>query len=366
VARSFSAAALYIARAEREITALIGRHGALVPREIEARLADRATNPIHPHLLTSALRNLLDRGVIVRSPPIKTRGKREISLFHLPVVEGVNKGFVEDSAARKRLLQTRFLGWAEGSSKYRAGLIGPAGNRALHAALTAPELAGRYALLNPEGKDVSQVLGDPVPGGSLDSAAVTIGSSGSGENLPVHVLFEVKNLRHWIYPSSWEVYQLLHKAAGVQLAHPEALIAPALICRRRQYWAFRMGIDLGFFVIEIHDQPMLPSKDVSDAEFEEVRAELGYTSLVRLDAPPPRLLLALREAIPPYVLRTARRWQSHGATLLHHYEALRQSTMSRNARSNGVAEMAAEAGLLPDVALDWQAEEEEPFVDEEA
>jgi hypothetical protein len=355
--------AIYIARAEAEIPTLLREQGAAVRREIEARLGDRTNYPVQPHILTTALQNLLARKEIVLSGPTKTRGGREIDVYHLPIVHDVNKGQVEDAAARKRLLQTRFLSWAVSSSKYPLGLIGPAGNRALDMAMKSSDLTGRFALMRGDGKDVAHVFGDPVPGGPLDSAAFVVGTRGGVAVRPVTVLFEVKNIRHWIYPSSWEVYQVLHKAAAIQQAHPDEFIVPVLICRRRHFWTRAMGVDLGFFVIEVHEQYVLPSTTIGDAEFEEVREGLGYQTLVRLGADAPaRLVQSLRDGFLPYVLETAERWKTHGSGLVAHYEKLRDPNLRRTARSNAFADFSFDAAVLDDMALDWQPEQDDPFI----
>jgi len=362
----FSAKSVYLARAYREIPALLAEQAAAVGREIEARLADRDVQPIHPHILTSALRDLTVRGEIVLSPATRTRGKRELAVYHLPIVPGANKGRVEDAAARKRLLQTRFLSWTRASSKYPRGLVGPAGTRALYSALTDPSLAGRFSLIHPDGREVTHLFGDPVPGGPLDSGALAMGSRGGVAARAVYILFEVKNIRHWIYPSSWEIYQLLHKAAAVQLAHPTEAIAPVLICRRRHYWTRQMGIDLGFFVVEIHMQYLLPSTHVTADELAEVQRELGYSTLVRLDAPPSRLIQSLGEGLTPYLLSTADRWRSHGCNLVDHYRRLRDPDLAGSRRSKAVAELGSEAATLPGMAMDWRAQEEAAWVDDNA
>jgi hypothetical protein len=231
--------------------------------------------------------------------------------------EGLHKA---SRHARKRLLQTRFLSWAEASSKTPSGFIGPAGERALYAALIGPTTAGRFALLRDGPGNVSHVLGAPVPGGPLDGAALAVGTTGGIPGAPVHVLFEVKNIRHWIYPQSIELYQLLYKAASVQRANPAHEIVPVLICRRRHFWTLAMGKDLGFFVIEVHDQFVLPTTEITEFEFEEVRQGLGYHTLVRLgEEAPDRLVKSLRDGLLPAVSATSARWRTHGATLLDHF-----------------------------------------------
>lgn len=354
MARSYRSL-VYVQSAEQQILDLLRVESACLVREMEARLSDRDQHPLEPHILTIATRNLIRRRAIVRSIPIETRGGREISVLHLPIISGSNKGAIEDASARKRLLQTRFLSWALPSSKYPYGFIGPAGNRALHMALNDPTLAGMYALVSPAGHDVTHLLGHPVTGGSLDSAALHVGMRGGVPRGAIWVLFEVKNIRHWIYPQSDELYQLLFKAAALQEEHPDALIAPVLVCRRRVYWTRQMGIDLGFFVIEVRNQFVLPSTEIGEVEFEEVRSELGYSSLVQLDGPG-RVGLhvaSLRDALPPYVVETAERWRSHGSRLRDSYERLRDGDLTDRQRAFAMQRLRLKATLVGGTRMDW-------------
>jgi hypothetical protein len=73
--------------------------------------------------------------------------------------------------------------------------------------------------------------------------------------------------------------RLLHKAALLQQAHPEVAFVPVLVCRRRSYYTWRMGEELGFFPIEVYAQFVLQRAMVEIDHFNEVRDELGYTDL---------------------------------------------------------------------------------------
>jgi hypothetical protein len=70
------------------------------------------------------------------------------------------------------------------------------------------------------GGQVGTFLRQPVPGGALDDLAHLMFTVDQAPALAA-VLIEVKNLRHWIYPSSDEIFQLLDKAAQLQLRHPD-------------------------------------------------------------------------------------------------------------------------------------------------
>lgn len=232
-------------RAHLALQRLLAEQGACVWPEIEARLAEPASTqrPIHPHLLSAAKKSLLRRGLIVESAPTRTRGGRDIVVYHAPIRVGDFRR-IEDIAARKRLLHTRFLSWAKASKKHPRGLVGPAAERVLYASLRSPDVAGLFSLANAGGGDVTHLFGQPVPGGPLDAAAVHMGSLGGVPVGPITVLFEVKNVRHWIYPASEEPYQLLYKAARLQKEHPSDRILPVLVCRRRHYWTRQLALNL--------------------------------------------------------------------------------------------------------------------------
>ncbi|MER5917830.1 hypothetical protein ABT124_48000 [Streptomyces sp. NPDC001982] len=150
---------------------------------------------------------------------------------------------VTAAAARKRLLQARYLGWASGTKSGGTGVIGPALESVVHASLVQVAPHG-YRLVRPEGGgDISQLLGAPVPIGPLDNAALltvldhqTFRPTGT-----YWTLIEAKNLRLCIYPIHPELHQLLAKSASLQVANPGVSFVPVLVCRRAHYLTFRMN-----------------------------------------------------------------------------------------------------------------------------
>src|SRR5690606_18548316 len=127
---------------------------------------------------------------------------------------------------------TRFLTWASGSSTAGVGVIGKAGEDVVHAALTAASPYG-YRLLNPANGEVRRMLGRDLSFGSLDNAAVltTLNLEEFTPTGQYIVAVEVKNIRSWIYRSTVELYQLLYKAAQLQLDHPTHRFVPVFVCR---------------------------------------------------------------------------------------------------------------------------------------
>lgn len=115
-----------------------------------------------------------------------------------------------------------------------------------------------------------------MPVGPLDDAAYLAGFTEDGEPIVITVLIEAKNVRHWIYPADWEIFQLLDKAARLQLQFPNRGFVPVLVARRVHYLTFLMAEELGFRCYYFNRQPILPHSDVADEALAEVVTELRY------------------------------------------------------------------------------------------
>lgn len=143
------------------ILRLLQDEHAVVWPEVEAKIADRAyppnVRPIQPHHLTSARQELRTEGVIREREEV-TRGGRSVPFITLADV-GRNAEAVKEAAARKRLLQARYLSWA-----MTLDLLGPAGERAAHTALMAVAPRAGYRIERPEGGPVGDLFGEPVVG----------------------------------------------------------------------------------------------------------------------------------------------------------------------------------------------------------
>jgi hypothetical protein len=316
--------------AETALVELLNEESACVWPEIEAKLGEPDDDDglkLQPHILTRAKNALLDRGEIVQTPPMPTRGGREFVTLHLPVARG-NKLRIETAAGRKRLLQTRYLSLALPSARQPRGLIGPGGEAVLHASLRVAAVDARLSLIQPEGGEVTHLLGAPVPGGPVDSAAWHASSRGGVSGPPILAMIEAKNVRSWLYPSAEEVHQVLHKAALLQRAFPDQPILPVLVCRRRHYWLHKMGILLGFYIVETHRQFVLPSSDIVAADFEQLRSELGYRTLtITQDADEEHSVPAFL-AVPTYATALAEKWHDVGSQFVDHYATLRDGRLS--------------------------------------
>ena len=286
----------YVQMGSEAILALLRDHHAAPWLEVEARIADQAypgfPMRVEPWPLGQARSRLVDEGVIQRTRSA-TRGGRSVDLWQLMEV-GRKATVTEAAAARKRLLMTRYLSWASGTRTRRAS-IGGAGERVVHQALLKAAPYG-YSLANPDGGQAATFLGDPVPIGPLDNAAVYALTAGGipvgGVALPV----EVKNVREWIYPSSNELYQLLDKAARIQAARPAVPVVPLFVCRRANITAFRQAKTLGFLITDTRRQYVPAS--LAGPSFDEVRLELGFLDLVPTDDYDDRILRRLLMVLP--------------------------------------------------------------------
>lgn len=284
----------YVERAATAIRRVLDEHHAVVQAELQSRIAEGefadSTNNINPHHITTALRDLGNSGQIIwdRTP---ARGGQIIATIQ-PADQQRRTTKIEVAAARKRLLFARYSGWAQGTKRYPQGLIGPAGESAVRAAILA---AGSLQPAFPNAGEASKLLGVDLPG-AVDSAGYMVPFSAGIPGTPVTVLIEVKNIRSWIYPTAAELYQVLHKASVLQLARPAQQILPILICRRAHPTTFYMASQLGFVVIDMERQ--FVADVVTEAELLEVRNELHFHDLSRDKAPRARVRDRLQKVIP--------------------------------------------------------------------
>lgn len=263
----------YVRRAEAGIVQLLDEHLALVSPELSARMSENrdAERNIDPHHVTTALRNLTAAGVLT-STTVRTRGGRSVQTMH-PADIGRRATALARASARKRLLMARWQGWTQGTVRHPHGLVGPAGEVAVRDALA---LSGALAPMVPGFAAVADPLGVRL-GGSLDSGAFLVHThKGVPTGDVIALLIEVKSVRSWIYPSSEELYQVLHKALLVQQEHPDQLVLPVLICRRAHPTLFSMARQVGFIAIETDIEFV---GEVVDRELQELRNELYLQDL---------------------------------------------------------------------------------------
>jgi hypothetical protein len=321
----------WVARGREAILELLEEHLAAPWVEIEARISDRCWRDqpriLDPHVLTDARKDLENAGLIIRDESPTRGGDTVPIVLPTPIPRG-RKRATEDAAARKRLLVARWRSWSRGTA-HMPNLIGAGGEAVVHQSLLAAAPFG-YRLVQPTRGEVSTLYGEPVPGGSLDNAAWltpmdvrTQAPTGRTFLVP----FEVKNLRHWLYPNHAELYQLLHKAAGLANAHPEHAVLPILICRKAHYRTLTLARDLGFLVFQTHNQYVLPSERIDLNHFEEVRTELGMEDLEITDQANPALVKWLQGTPHVQAEIYSDRWMTYTRQFVATFETLRNERL---------------------------------------
>ncbi len=245
------------------------------------------------------------------------------------------------AAARKRLLHSRFLSWSSHTTEWGVPPLPVALERVIHASLTESAPHG-YRLAKPEGGEVRRLLGQPVAGGPLDNAAfyTPLGDDGV-PGPPTTVLIEAKNVRQWIYPTTQELYQLLDKAARLQVANPGRSVVPVLVCRRAHFTTAVMAKQMGFHVIETWRQyvrPIVASSEELQRMFDEVNTELQYNLALHEGSVDP-MVNQFVNVLPRRIEEAAQRWSavaSHPAVPLRLVE-LRDDDISQEDRSTALA-----------------------------
>lgn len=348
----------YDAQAYDAIRELLNRQLAAVRPEIEARLAE-PTDPgsptgINPHHPTNALHRLRADHRI-EATARTTRGGQVIPVY-VPSDRTGRGVAIEEAAARKRLLQTRYLGWAEGSSR-APNVIGAGGELVARASLLrANQTTPSYRVLNPGGREVDTLFGAKVAGGALDLVAQLILEGDELETV-ITVTIEVKNLRAWIYPNAPELFQLLDKAARLQASHPRRRFMPILICRRAQYLTFCMAKHLGFFVLifdrRFASQPIQPHWTVNSDHVKEVREELGYVFALTAEAMP-HLTRQFERTVPNQALATSEQWGRMAPELVPHFTALRDERLEGAERDHALDELFLAALAIDRPAKPWR------------
>ena len=313
----------YVEAGVSAIQGMLSSYGAITWGEIIARAADYpwedAPNRIRidQHHLRTALDRLMQRRAIVHTTS-PTRGGRQVGVYH-PPLEPSNRRQIEKAAARKRLLEARYLGWASGT-EISKGVIGAAAEDTVHLSLreAAPQIG--YRLLDPSHGSVSVIRNVPVPAGAIDNAAIAYLPD---VKTPILLLVEVKSVRPWIYPSSGPLYQLLFKAATISALLPDFLVLPVFVCRRAHITTYRMARDLGFHVIDTLGIQWLPRlTSIQESAIVEVRQELGYVDLRFQKGPDPYLVKQFGSVIPAVAAQRSARWQLVGSHFAQIYRAM--------------------------------------------
>jgi hypothetical protein len=251
-----------------------------------------------------------------------TRGGHEVSLLHLADTKGIQTA-IDRVAARKRALMAALQSWITPRDGYPLGFVGTAGERVAHASLVAAAPFG-LRLERPQGGEIRHLLGEEVEGGPLDNAFWVQVTDALGRPLTTVLCpVEVKNIRHWVYPNASELHQLLHKAALLQIRHPDVPICPVLITRKKSFSANAMSRELGFRILNVDKQFVLPVAEVDREVLARLQTELGFIDLTAHDGQDPNLVRALA-SIGSTAATNAENWRLFGPELAEHFEALRE------------------------------------------
>ena len=336
-------------------------HAVIYPMELEAKASEQPWPPFKltpdPDILHRAAEDLMVDGeldVTIR----RTKGARDVPILHMADLSR-RKTAYESAAARKGVLQARYLGWSSGAAK-TLGILGPAGERVVRESFKQAAAAG-YVMVNPDA-DVRTLFGERVPGGPLDTAAF-LTLLRDATPILVGVLCEMKNVRGRIYPQSREIYQLLFKAASLQVAHPEHRFLPLLVCRRLQHITGFMARELGFFGVDLRTQY---APDTIDAgALDEVRRELGYVDLTPSVDADAKLVRVLQRTLPRDAYQVSQRWAETAPSLIGIYDVLRQERADRKRQLDYFYDAVRD---LPTWQQDWprprfleeERDEEEP------
>ena len=304
---AWDAAAIVVLRA------MLNTYHALTVSEIEARASDRTWNailwpwPIDPHHFTNARTALFAAGEI-EPTSLPTRSHADpITTWSRVPVRGLRRS-IEAAAARKRLLTARHAGWAHRGGAGR-GLIGKAGEDAVHAAMTDP--SSQLARVS---GSTSELLGIPLLGEVDDSAFYV--DVDNGTPTAITVMVEVKNARSWYYADHPDLHRFLSKAAHLQAQRPDILIFPIFVCRRVHFKLWELGESQGFLPARVLQQLVLPDSELDQDVLSEVIDGLGFQDLRLGNAPTSRHRGIFATSLPKRARAYAERWQaSHGVYL---------------------------------------------------
>lgn len=328
----------WVSRARARVIEVLEDQHAVVHAEIESRISEagwqRSGLNIDPHHVTTAVRELRDEGVVEWTSS-STRGGRAVSTLSLVDTTG-RATAITRSAARKRLLFTRYLSWAQGTKRYPEGLIGPAGETATRAGILE---SGVVLPATPGAGPVSRILNVKL-NGPLDSGGYVIPLVQGIPQAPVTVLIEVKSVRSWIYPTSSEPYQLLSKGVHLQRAQPDAPIVPILVCRRAHATTFWLAKRLGFLIIEMGRQFV---GEVEEDQMIEVRNGLQFNDLALGSGPSLRVRDRLRTVVLPQAADFAQLWKNAAATRAGDLIVAAHKAKKDTARHPLVAELQTQA-----------------------
>jgi hypothetical protein len=371
--------AKYDAGAEMALLKLLDTEHAVLWPEVEAKLANQPSpgfpQGINPHHLHNARRRLI-KLLQVEEVTHPTKGGQDALVLGLRERRLRQTTFAR-AAARKRALDAMYRKWTRSSGLKSPNAIGDGGEVVARASLDAAAAQGvGYLIAQRTRLGVHRLLGRDVPGGDLDDAAYLTALNNDGRPITYTVVIEVKNLRKWLYARHREVFQLLDKAARLQVENPGERIIPILICRRAQWVTFTMARDLGFRVLYTQFQPILVHSSVDPKQVQTINDELAY-NIVQTADPHGKVVDAFVKTIPRDAPSISEKWVRHAPIIMKHSAELRRRDLSPLKRASLMRDFQEEmSATFSDIRGGWLGkhilrkfrpdfEEDEDFDDED-
>lgn len=262
---------------KRIISVLEKRHYANI-RQLESKISESGpfNQRCDPHVITQALNELSSAGLLSK----RFHPQNGTVFYYLPVMDTKKKfqRVLEERAYLIDELYAQFLGLTQQYS-----LCGEALETVVRSAFAGSEI---FIELGSKASPLGAFNGRDIPG-ALDGTFIH-----QEKNFLVAV--EAKNTREWIYPSSQEIWGLIHKANAISTTRFPVL--PVLICRKIPFYAFIAFKQLGVLGYEIHSQFFDPSVADQLVDIKD-KTRLGFHDVKTDLSPPSGLLKFLNQTI---------------------------------------------------------------------
>lgn len=321
----------WVDQASVAIMGLLAEHKAVTWPELVARIGERQRTKdqlaFNPHILMDARRALggLD---YLEDFQHTIRGGGTVRMLTLPRHVRGNKRQVTDAIGQKGLASARYLAWSQ-IARVKRSPIGAGLEDALTLAIQEASAGGGgigYSFIGTGAtRDVAEIEGVALDGPVDNAAYLHDLQQGLAAAKTYVVVFEAKNIRDWLYPTSVENYQLLDKCAYLAECLPGVPIVPVLCARRIQQLTYTFAKSAGFFAIETHRQYLAGSVDKSGVRL--VHDRLGFDLEILGSTAPPVLVKRLSKQLPLQAEAVAGRWRETHEVASPFYKKLRDENL---------------------------------------
>lgn len=235
--------------------------------EVEARIAHGPWKDFHkvqPVQLNGARQLLRDESPLRVVEEASDHHDHPVITLRVPFKN--NKRHIERLRGAKRKLIRRYLSWTNDQD-----LCGQHAERIVLESIKASQTTAGIWVPDQSIGRIYAVEGVTVEPGPLDAHAYvldldTIAKKGN-------LVVEVKNVRHWLYPWSPEVWQMLVKAARLTAEVDD--IAALLAAPHIAWQTFLMAQDIGLLTCPYREQLFHPA--IAADQFDEIIDEFGLT-----------------------------------------------------------------------------------------